>query len=290
MDPLKHEYAHENSYILTQSKIGDSIWLERIRKFIPNFLSDDSENKIVYFEKGIYSLEVFMNIACVFPLYTHSCNVLSEQLSSILRYLALTVKSLGKSKELSREIGFKCFVYLGGEPSISSFTRTRVTRMTILDTILPDEYSEFKRLLEFDYLGELIHPNCSVDYSKISFSTLWTGPQPLPSTPLKNRCQICALESDQKICATCQFKSSSSLPQTPSINTSAFTLPQVPSTPSLFSSTPSPFSQNQNKTTFSFGNNSSSSILQPSTFGQNNNFFQNTSQPKNPFGTKPFGF
>jgi hypothetical protein len=170
MHLLKHEYAHENAYILTVSEIKDSVWLERIKKLVPGFIPDNSEDKIVFFEKGVYSLGVFMNIACAYPLYTHSNNVLSEHLPSILRYLVLTIKNIKKPKELINEIGFKFFFYLEGEPLVKNFVKIRKTVKTILETSLDKEFSEYKRSLNFDFLGEIIDPECLVDYSMISFT------------------------------------------------------------------------------------------------------------------------
>jgi hypothetical protein len=285
MNPLSHEYSHENSYILTCSKIGTGMWLEKIRKYIPNFIADNTENKIIFFEgcrncslhggecsncKCIYSLQVFMNIACVYPLFTHNNNPLSEHLSSILRYLSLTIKNLGKSRELLGEIGFKFFMYLGGDPEIETFTKTRKTRMTILDTFLPGEYSEYRRLLDFDKSGEFITPYCKVNYCTNSYSTLFN--QPLTLVPeVKNRCTVCGLEDEQKICTNCQSKSNFKFPQisTPSFNfskskpTSAFNFSKFKPTPA--------FNLEQNKQpTFGLENKS---IFQSSIFGQNSNPF-----------------
>ena len=300
--------------MLTQSQIGGGEWLDRIKNFVPGFAPDDSDNKVAFFDGGVYSLEVFMNIACAFPLYTRSNNVLSNHLSSILRYLALTIKNMNKPGALLNEVGFKIFFYLEGEPTVTNFVKFKNTSKTILGGTLPKQSSEYARVLAFDQSSQLIFPECRVDYSATSFSGGVFGFRPLPPPEVK-RCAVCALESDQRICGNCSLKSAAPFSfHTPAANSSpaggspfSFHPPAANSSPaggSPFSfhppaansspatpfslQTPFPFLQDRNKPVFDFGTNGSSSIFRPA-----GEFFQNSpARSKNLFSSNPspFGF
>ena len=121
--PLNHGYKHEGGIILLQNmltahfipdyksytKNDEHSWLEKIKAQVPNF-SPANEGRIIFFgpgimpsgsgPEGIYSLSVDMNIACVHVLYQKSCNVLEQHISSILRYLVITMNATNRSVEV----------------------------------------------------------------------------------------------------------------------------------------------------------------------------------------------
>lgn len=180
-DPFDDAFLFETAIVVN---VSNQEWVSYIRNKFPDYVPRTEVNKSTSFRlfyfmtsgtEGLWECFTHMNIASLVPRYIIGSG--DRQISTLLRYLVTTIKTLSITPAIANLIGYKGFFYI---PSIctdipgplKSFDSTKeVVTKTILDNDLYGTYICYKTIFNFDGTWSKSRPQSS----DISPGSRWNG-------------------------------------------------------------------------------------------------------------------
>lgn len=189
-NPDNHAFLFESLVILkNKDLLKDLAWSEMLFPLVEDWIPSirfDSNRTIVTKDKSIYKMDIWMNIASITPVKIRHKDVSKfiSEIQSMLRYLVLTIKTIGNTKSivnsnevqypisLINEVGFKLFVYLSTSTEIPGFEKRNTVTESIFKENVGRRNIEYVQLLKFNDKFELVQESKPNFFSQNSLSNI----------------------------------------------------------------------------------------------------------------------
>lgn len=161
---IVNDYSKDEMIIHNNKKLKSDLNAINTVKYVTNGkyeelgLKDYNKTIIFPLNKTIYSLSVWFNISCVVPLLMDK--ILPENINSIYRYLASTIKEIQPNYKIANIASFKVFIYLQSNVVDSTWTNNGLVTVTALNE--PINAYEYCKTFQFDQNYEISVNNSQI--------------------------------------------------------------------------------------------------------------------------------